>query len=96
MPDERLNALIVQASPSEQSLIEQVLYYIDAEDGPDTKVARKPGMIPIFSTSADEIAAIVKELYSDKIIVGRGQGADAGSTAGSSVKLKVTARRRKN
>src|SRR5207302_9152699 len=45
VPDERLKALIVQTSPSEQSLIEQVLYYIDAEDGPDTKVARKPGMI---------------------------------------------------
>jgi hypothetical protein len=72
VPDDRLNALIVQASPAEQSIIEQVLYHIDAEDGPDTKVARKPGMIPVFSTNAEEIAAIVKELYQDRMIGGRG------------------------
>ncbi len=72
VPDERLNALIVQASPAEQTLIEQVLQHIDAEDGPDTKVERKPGMIPVYFTSADEIAAIVKELYQDRLIGGRG------------------------
>jgi type II secretory pathway component GspD/PulD (secretin) len=75
VPDDRLNALIVQAGPGEQNLIEQLLVYIDAEEGPDTKVARKPGLIPVFYHSADEIAAVVRELYQDRMITGaRGGG----------------------
>lgn len=72
VPDTRLNALFVQAPPAEKALIRNLLYYIDQEGTPETQVARKAGVIPVIYTNAEDVATIVRESYSDKLISGGG------------------------
>jgi hypothetical protein len=74
VPDNRLNALFVQASPTEMALIQQLLVHIDAQGMPENEVVRRPGMIPVFFTNADEIATILRETYKDRLIGGAGGG----------------------
>lgn len=78
VPDNRLNALIVQASPDRLNAIEQLLRVLDQPESPEeVLVQAKPQLIPVFNSSADEIATIVKEVYQDRMIgssSGRGRG----------------------
>ncbi|HBO46082.1 MAG TPA: hypothetical protein DD670_19595, partial [Planctomycetaceae bacterium] len=74
-PDTRLNALLVQAAPADVNLIEEVLRILDRRDGPaDIPAQPKPRLIPVYHTSASEIAKVVKDVY---------QGRMAGATTGS-------------
>ncbi len=72
IPETRLNALIVRASPADLDLIESMLNYLDTSDLPETQVAPRPRIIPVQNTSAAQIAEIVKEVYSDRLIAQRG------------------------
>lgn len=68
MADSRLNALVVQGNPAELDLAEQLLEVIDQISSPeDVQTVAKPRFIPVFNMSAQEVAVIVREIYSARI-----------------------------
>lgn len=78
IPDPRLNALIVTATPLDLDLIEQVIEIIDQEDSPvENETRGTPQRIPIYHNDVEEIAKIVKELFKDRL------GGDAAGAAGA-------------
>jgi len=77
VPDNRLNALFISASPAELDLIERLLTYIDQNETPETQVARKPRLIPVRYTTAADIEKVVRQVYSDKLIGGGSGGGQA-------------------
>ncbi len=74
IPDSRLNALIVQASPSDVDTIDQLLHVIDQPDSPEeVALVPKPRLIYVNNTTADSVADVVKQVYSTRL-----EGAAAG------------------
>ena len=74
VPDTRLNALIVQARPAELELMEQIIDVIDQPENPgDVPVQPSARLIPVFFMDATNVANVVKEVYSDRM-VGAGGG----------------------
>ncbi len=70
-PDDRLNALLVQAAPADVDMIEEILTILDRREGPeDVPVQPKPRMIPVLHTSASEIAQVIKDVYQDRMTGG--------------------------
>jgi type II secretory pathway component GspD/PulD (secretin) len=67
VPDSRLNALIVQATPADLDLIEQLLKVVDQLDVPESTVNPRPRLIPIRNTGAQQIADILREVYSERM-----------------------------
>lgn len=68
-PDQRLNALLVQANRADVDSIEQLLKILDQKESPeDISVAPKPRMIPVLHSRAQEIADILKQVYADRMI----------------------------
>ncbi|MCA9269399.1 MAG: hypothetical protein KDA41_13050, partial [Planctomycetales bacterium] len=66
--DRRLNALVVRANPTDLDTIEQLLEIIDQEASPeDVQTVARPKMIPVFYTSAQEIADVVKQVYATRM-----------------------------
>lgn len=75
VPDVRLNALIVQAAPTDLSLIERLLPVIDRESSPeDVQTDGKPRLIPVLYMDAEQMATIVKQVYPDRIAVATSGG----------------------
>ncbi|MFO0897466.1 MAG: secretin N-terminal domain-containing protein [Pirellulales bacterium] len=75
VPDSRLNALLVQAKPAELDMIEEMLKILDQPGSPeDVLVQARPRLIPVFNTSATEIADIVKQVYSEQMVGAGGAG----------------------
>ena len=75
VPDARLNALIVQAAPTDLALIERILPVIDRESGPeDVQTGGRPRLIPVQYMSADQMATIVKQVYPDRVAAAAGSG----------------------
>ncbi|MGQ9604814.1 MAG: secretin N-terminal domain-containing protein [Thermogutta sp.] len=73
-PDNRLNALIVQAYPEDLQLIEEILRVLDRSDSPeDVAVQPKTIIIPVRNTQAEEIAGILRSVYQDRLVTGSGQ-----------------------
>ncbi|MCH8923197.1 MAG: hypothetical protein IIA67_08640 [Planctomycetes bacterium] len=71
----RLNALIVQGSARDVDSIEQLLKVLDQKTGPEeVEVVSKPRLIPILNTSAEEIKAVVEQVYHDRILAAGGSG----------------------
>lgn len=71
VPDARLNALIVQAKPTDLDTIEQLLKVLDQRTGPESVEADgQPRSIPVYNTTASEIAEIVRQVYQDRIAGG--------------------------
>ncbi len=67
-PDNRLNALVIQAGPQDLDLVEQMLEIIDQEASPeDVQTVAKPRLIPIFYSRAEDIATVVKSVYSSRL-----------------------------
>src|SRR5439155_4719402 len=64
----RLNALSVQALPRDLDNIEQFLRLIDQEASPDPPQAARVRFIPVLHGKADQVAAIVREVYAGKIV----------------------------
>lgn len=80
VPDSRLNALIVQAKTAELDMIEEILKILDQPGSPEeVLVQARPRLIPVFNTSATEIADIVKQVYSEQMV---GAGGGAGGMPG--------------
>jgi len=68
IPDPRLNALIVQANGVDLQLVEQLLEVIDQEDSPlDVSTRGKPRLIPVLHQDANDVAEMVKTLFSDRM-----------------------------
>ncbi len=74
-PDTRLNALIIEANPTDLEHIEDLLAVLDKESGPEgNSVSPKPRMIPVVNTQASEVAEIIRQLYADRLVQGSGAG----------------------
>ena len=74
VPDTRLNALIVQASAADLDNIEEMLRVLDQKQSPEEiSVAARPRMIPVYNSSAESVATVVRQVYSDRM-VGASQG----------------------
>jgi hypothetical protein len=72
--DSRLNAIIAEGSPADVDLVEQLLRVIDQESSPeDVQTLARPRIIPVFNTSAEEIAKVVREIYAEKLSAGAGR-----------------------
>lgn len=68
LPDLRLNALIVQGSARDLDSIEHLLQVIDQPASPEKiETVRPPRMIPVVNTKAEEVAVMVREVYSNRI-----------------------------
>ncbi len=95
--DTRLNLLLVYAQPQDIETVNQVLEILDQNEGPEEVEAQgKPRLIPVYNTTAEGIATVVKSVYSDRIegagggnqpspqdiikALGRGQGGGGGET----------------
>ena len=73
--DQRLNALLVQANRTDLDTIEGLLKILDQKESPeDIALAPKPRMIAVQNTQAQEIAEIVKQVYSDRLVQSAGSG----------------------
>lgn len=78
-PDTRLNALIVQASPVDLEIIEQLLQVLDQRESPEEVLAQpRPRVIPVRNMQASEVAEIVRQVYQDRLISASGQQARGG------------------
>lgn len=74
VPEPRLNALVVQASPQHLDMIEQLLKVIDQESSPEmVQTLPPPRMIPVFNTNAETVANTVRQIYAQQIASGSGQ-----------------------
>jgi len=68
VPDVRLNALIVQASPTDLYLIEQLLPILDQESSPeDVQTGGRAKLIPVIYMPADEMAEIVRQVFGERV-----------------------------
>jgi len=67
VPDNRLNALIVQAPPADMDFIRTVLTEIDREESPETiQTIARPQLIPVIYQEASDVAVIVKAVFGEK------------------------------
>ena len=68
IPYARLNALAVRANPVDIDRIEQLLRILDQQESPEEVMTQpRPQMIPVYNMQADEVAAIVKEIYQERL-----------------------------
>jgi len=74
-PDPRLNALIVQASPSEAETIQELLKILDQAQAPEEVAARaKPRIVAVHNTRAQDVADVVRQVYQDRLSTAAGRG----------------------
>jgi type II secretory pathway component GspD/PulD (secretin) len=73
VPDARLNALLVHAKPADLDTVEQLLKVLDQRTGPENVEAEaQPRPIPVYNTTASEVAQIVQQVYQDRMAGGGG------------------------
>src|SRR5947207_15900248 len=73
VPDARLNALLVHAKPADLGTVEQLLKVLDQRTGPENVEAEaQPRPIPVYNTTAAEVAQIVQQVYQDRMAGGGG------------------------
>jgi type II secretory pathway component GspD/PulD (secretin) len=66
--DPRLNALIVQANSNDLDTVEQLLKVVDQPSSPETVfVPAKPRFIQVYNNQAEDIAQVVRQVYSEHI-----------------------------
>ncbi|MEM6692731.1 MAG: secretin N-terminal domain-containing protein, partial [Planctomycetota bacterium] len=83
IPDARLNALIVQASPNDLNRIDRILEKLDRAESPETvQTSGKHAMIPVIYQDAEDVAKIVKELLGDRIAGQESGGGNGGRGGG--------------
>ncbi|MCR4415850.1 MAG: hypothetical protein NUV77_25835, partial [Thermoguttaceae bacterium] len=79
-PDARLNALIVQASPDDTDIIEELLKILDQKPIAETiPVESKPRVIPLRNIPVQAVAEILRQLYQDRLTNGGGGSAASGA-----------------
>jgi type II secretory pathway component GspD/PulD (secretin) len=68
VPDARLNALIVHAKPADMATVEQLYRILDQQTGPENVEAEaRPRAIPVYNTTASDMAQIVQQVYQDRM-----------------------------
>jgi type II secretory pathway component GspD/PulD (secretin) len=68
VPDARLNALIVHAKSTDLDTVEQLLKVLDQHTGPeDVEAEARPRAIPVYNTTASDMAQIVQQVYQDRM-----------------------------
>ena len=73
-PDPRLNALIVQATPVDLEIIDQLLQVLDQKESPEEVLAQpRPRVVPVYNMQASEVAEIVRQVYQDRLITAGSQ-----------------------
>lgn len=78
VPDMRLNALVIYAQPDDLDMIDQLLRVLDQRTGPEqVEAGGKPRLVPVYNTSAAQVAEVVKQVYQDRL-----QGAGGGGGGG--------------
>ncbi|QDU27432.1 Bacterial type II/III secretion system short domain protein [Anatilimnocola aggregata] len=71
--DIRLNALIVQATSRDHEKIEELLELLDKPSGPEAvQTVAAPRFIPVYNSTADQIAVVVKQVYSGRMTADAG------------------------
>jgi type II secretory pathway component GspD/PulD (secretin) len=79
VPDNRLNALIVQAPPADMDFIRTVLQEIDLQESPEViQTIARPTLIPVVYQDAASVAKIVQAVFAEKI----GDGNEGGGGGG--------------
>jgi type II secretory pathway component GspD/PulD (secretin) len=67
-PDPRLNALVVQANPTDVDTIEQLLKILDQKGSPEEILFfPKPRQIPLTYTDAEKMVEIVKSTFQNRL-----------------------------
>ena len=83
IPDPRLNALIVEANPTDLAFVEQMLRVIDKESSEtDIETAGVTRLIPVIHSTADEVATVVRQVFADRIGTTQGGGQGQQPSAG--------------
>jgi type II secretory pathway component GspD/PulD (secretin) len=73
--DPRLNALVVQANTTDTEMVEQLLKILDQKGSPeDVLIVPKAKIIAMKNTQAQEVAEIVRQVYSDRVMAASGAG----------------------
>ncbi len=74
--DIRLNALYIRANSRDLELIEDFIEVIDQPENPEgTQMQPKPRFIPVKYTTADSIAAVVRQVYAGRLTADASGGA---------------------
>jgi|GEM_PF-4108342 len=75
--DSRLNALIVQAKPSDMDIIEELLKVLDQRGTPEEVAAKpRPRLIPVRHVPVQSLLGVLRQVYQDRLTNG---GTNAGS-----------------
>ena len=73
-PEDRLNALFVQANATDIDTIEQLLKVIDQPDSPEeVTITPKPQMIYVVNSEAEDVANVVRSVYANRLETAAGQ-----------------------
>jgi type II secretory pathway component GspD/PulD (secretin) len=74
VPEPRLNMLVVQANATDMQMIERLLEIVDQRGSPETvETVPPPRMIPVYYTSAESVAGVVREVFAAQLASGPGQ-----------------------
>ena len=75
VPDVRLNALYVYATPKDLQTVNRLLRVIDQPRGPDRiESVGVPRLIKLYNTEVADVAAVVKQVFEDRIGSAAGGG----------------------
>ena len=87
IPEPRANALYVSGPAGEVKSVEQVLEFLDSNEIPQSALDRVPRSIPVEYADVNEVASVVREVFSDFLPQprqrGRGEEGDPGVTPGT-------------
>jgi hypothetical protein len=70
VPDQRLNAVIVQANRNDMGMIESLIETLDSEESTAQGAGPKPKLIPVKNTDVERIAAILRDIYKTQLTAG--------------------------
>ncbi len=70
VPDERMNAILVQANRTDRATIENLLKVIDTDEVPESPDAHRPRIIPIENTDAERVEEVVRGVFRSQLTLG--------------------------
>lgn len=78
VPDLRLNALIIQANPTDMQMIEVILAKVDRQESPeDIETVAKPQLVQVIYQDAKSVMEVVKSIFGDRIEGAQSSGGNA-------------------
>ncbi|NLX95926.1 MAG: hypothetical protein GXY83_07105 [Rhodopirellula sp.] len=70
VPDERMNAILVQANRTDRATIENLLKVIDTDEVPASPDAQRPRIIPIRNADAERVLDVVQDVFRSHLTQG--------------------------